>query len=107
MAIQPIDIVSVAASQDYSIIKHNEDHRSVLQQSAMLEQGEKGKQQKQSEVVAHEKAEWHDKGFDPREKGNNEYYRDPEERKRREKQQKKEKQEQVIVNGHTGFDIKI
>ena len=101
MAINPIDLAAVTRTQDYSIIKHNEDQRPVAQQSMLVEQNQKDDRQKASEVVRQDQAEWHEKGFDAREKGSNEYRGDGG------KKRKKEKREQVIVNGHKGFDIKI
>ena len=101
MAINPIDLAAVTRSQDYSIIKHNEDQKPVAQQSMLVEQNQKDDRQKASEVVRQDQARWHEKGFDAREKGSNEYRGDGG------KKRKKEKQEQVIVNGHKGFDIKI
>lgn len=101
MAVNPIDIAAVTRSQDYSIIKHNEDHKTVDQQSALVQQTQKDNRQRATEVVRQEQAEWHEKGFDAREKGDNEYRGDGG------KKRKKEKREQVIVNGHKGFDIKI
>lgn len=101
MAINPIDLAAVTRTQDYSIIKHNEDQKPVAQQSMLVEQNQKDDRQKASEVVRQDQAEWHEKGFDAREKGSNEYRGDGG------KKRKKEKREQVIVNGHKGFDIKI
>ena len=101
MAINPIDLAAVTRTQDYSIIKHNEDQKPVAQQSMLVEQNRKDDRQKASEVVRQDQAEWHEKGFDAREKGSNEYRGDGGKKRR------KEKREQVIVNGHKGFDIKI
>lgn len=101
MAINPIDLASVTRSQDYTIIKHNEDHRAADQQSVLTVQSEKETEHKQTEVVRADQSEWHEKGFDAKEKGSNEYRGDGGKRR------KKEKHEQVIVNGHKSFDIKI
>ncbi len=108
MAINPIDIVAVTGSQDYTAIKHNEDHKAMNMQSALYEIGEKGTEQKMSEVENLEGAQWMDKALDGREKGNNQYYGDGQKGKKKPDQKKKqEKLEQVIVNGHKSFDIKI
>lgn len=108
MAINPIDIVAVTGSQDYVAIKHNEDHKAVNMQSTLYEQGEKGNEQKLSEVENLEAAEWLQKGMDGRDKGNNSYYGDGGKGKKKKEQTKREeKLEQVIVNGHKSFDIKI
>ena len=108
MAINPIDIVAVTASQDYTVIKHNEDHKAMNMQSALYEQNEKGAEQKLSEVENLEASQWMDKAMDGREKGNNQYYGDGGKgRKKPEQKKKQEKLEQVIVNGHKSFDIKI
>jgi len=112
MAINPIEIATVARSQDYAIIKHNEDHKAIDQQAALLDQTLKDAQEKQSEVLRQERAKWHDKSFDAREKGSNEYYGDGGEKKHEKNKEKKQQEhhgtkDQVIVNGHQSFDIKI
>lgn len=108
MAVNPIDIVAVTGSQDYMAIKHNEDHKAMNMQSVLFEQGEKGNEQKLSEVENLEGAEWLQKEMDGRDKGNNQYYGDGGKGKKKATQKKKEdRHEQVIVNGHKSFDIKI
>lgn len=107
MAINPIDIVAVTGSQDYTAIKHNEDHKAMNVQSALYEIGEKGTEQKMSEVENLESTQWMNKSLDGRDKGNNQYYGDGGKGKKKQEQKKKETQEQVIVNGHKSFDIKI
>lgn len=108
MAVNPIDIVAVTGSQDYMAIKHNEDHKAMNMQSTLFEQGEKGNEQKMSEVEGLEAAEWLQKGLDGRDKGNNTYYGEGGKGKKKSALKKKgEKLEQVIVNGHKSFDIKI
>lgn len=108
MAINPIDIVAVTGSQDYTVIKHNEDHKAANMQSTLYEQNEKAAEQKLSEIENLEGAQWLDKPLDGRDKGNNQYYGDGGKDKRKpENKKKQEKREQVIVNGHKSFDIKI
>lgn len=101
MSVNPIDLASVTRSQDYTIIKHNEDHKALDQQSVLTVQTEKQTEQKHIEVNRSNQSEWHEKGFDAKEKGSNEYRGDGGKRR------KQEKHEQVIVNGHKSFDIKI
>lgn len=109
MAINPIDIVAVTGSQDYTMIKHNEDHKAANIQSALYEQNQKDAEQKMSDIENLEGAQWLDKSLDGRDKGNNQYYGDGgNARKKADKNKAKaEKHEQVIVNGHKSFDIKI
>ena len=108
MAINPIDIVAVTGSQDYTAIKHNEDHKSATMQSVLYEQGEKGAEEKMSEVPDLDPAQWLDKPLDGRDKGGNPYSEGGGKGKKKGKTKKtEERQEQVIVNGHKRFDIKI
>lgn len=101
MAINPIDIAAVTRVQDYTTMKHNEDHHAANQQGMLTTQTEKSVEQRATEVVRQDQAKWHESGTDPREKGKNEYQGDGG------KKRKKEKHEQVIVNGRKSFDIKI
>ena len=109
MAINPIDIVAVTGSQDYTAIKHHEDHKAMNIQSALYEQNEKDNEQKMSEIENLEGAQWLDKSLDGRDKGNNQYYGDGGKGRKKSDnpKAKAEKHEQVIVNGHKSFDIKI
>lgn len=102
MAINPIDIAAVTRSQDYSIIKHNDDVKSIHQQSTLVDQNQKETVQKHNEVNRQDDAQWHQQGFDSRDKGKNEYQGDGGKNRK-----KKETVEQVIVNGRKSFDIKI
>lgn len=102
MAINLIDYATVARSQDISIIKHNDDVKSMHQQSTMVDQSRKDNAQKHSEVNRQENADWHQQGFDARDKGKNQYAGDGGKSRRKNKQV-----EQVVVNGRKSFDIKI
>lgn len=101
MAINPINIATMARTQDYSIIKHNEDNRAVMTQMTMTDQEDKAAKIRSGQVVKKEKTKWHQKKFDAREKGDNEYSGDGG------RMRKKHKVDCVVPKEHEGFDIKI
>lgn len=102
MAFGSIEIVSLTRTQDYTTIKHNEDNKGLVNQANIGQQIQKDTEQRAKEVRSGDNAEWHERKFDAKDKGDNEYNGDGGKRRKRE-----EKTEQVIVNGHRSFDIKI
>ena len=102
MAFGSIEIVSLTRTQDYTTIKHNEDNKGLVNQANIGQQIQKDTEQRAKEVRSGDNAEWHERKFDAKDKGDNEYSGDGGQRRKRE-----EKTEQVIVNGHRSFDIKI
>ena len=104
MAFGAIELTTITRTQDYTTIKHNEDHKPMTDQVNISQEVQKDVTRRTQEVVQSDEAEWYNKQFDSRDKGDNEYNGDG--GKRRKKEQKEQK-DQVIVNGHHGFDIKI
>lgn len=102
MAFGSIEITTITRTQDYTTLKQNEDNKGLTDQSNIGNQVEKQTQQRTREVHSSDNADWHNKRFDAKEKGRNEYNGDGGRKRKQE-----EKHEQVIVNGHRGFDIKI
>lgn len=101
MAINPINIATLARTQDFSTIKHQEDTRAAMTQIAMNAQEDKDARMRSGQVIKKEEAGWHQKKFDAREKGDNEYSGDGG-KKRQEKQVSR-----VLKKEREGFDIKI
>lgn len=102
MAFGSIEITTITRAQDYTTIKHNEDNKGFMDQANIGQQIQKDVEQRPREVRSSDNSDWHNRQFDSREKGNNEYDGDGGRERKREK-----KKEQVIVNGRKSFDIKI
>ncbi len=103
MAFGSIEIVTLTRTQDYTTIKHNEDNKAFVNQTTIGQQMQKDTDQHIREVHSSDNTDWHNKKFDAKEKGSNEYAGNG--GKKRHSQ--KEKQEQVVVKGQQGFDMKI
>lgn len=102
MAFGSIELTTITRTQDYTTIKQNEDNKGLVDQSNIGQQVQKESEQHIREVRSSDNADWHNKKFDAREKGDNEYSGDGGSRR---KQQ--EKKEQVVIKGRGGFDIKV
>lgn len=102
MAFGSIEITTITRAQDYTTIKHNEDNKGFTDQTNIGQQIQKDTIQRAKEVRSSDNADWHNRKFDAKDKGDNEYSGDGGRGRKRE-----EKKEQVIVNGRKSFDIKI
>lgn len=102
MAIGALEIATVARSQDYTAIKHNDDTKPFVQQTALGQQLQKDVEQKTRQVRESDNSDWQNKKFDAKEKGQNEYAGDGGAKKEKEKSR-----ERVVLKGHQGFDMKI
>lgn len=103
MAFGAMEIAAVTRQQDYTAIKHQEDNKGIVNQMQIGEQNLKENEHKAQEVNNADNANWNNSQPDAREKGKNEYFGDGGQKRREGKQ----KVGQVIVKGHSGFDIKI
>lgn len=103
MAIGPIELATIARSQDYTTIKHNEDNRGMAQQSNLILHKQQEVEQRNRQVNKSDNADWQKKKFDAKEKGSGNYSGDGG------KNPKKQDQPDgnVLVNGQGSFDIKI
>ncbi len=104
MAMGTINIVSMTRSQDYTVMKQNEDNKSAMTQMTMGQQEDKALKQRANQVVQSEETQWQQKKFDSKEKGDNQYTGDG--------GKNRKKSEQVVVKGQQqqqqqGFDVKI
>ena len=102
MAINPINIVTMTRTPDFTTIKHNEDNRGVITQMNMVQQEDKAQKLRAGQVLKKEEADWHQKKFDAKDKGDNEYAGDG-----GKKRSLKQGQDKVINKRQQGFDIKI
>lgn len=102
MAMGAIELATIARSQDYSNIRHNETTKVMTDQSNMVAQERKEIQQKVKQVREGENSDWHNRKFDAKEKGSNQYNGDG--GKGRNKQNPGDK---VGLKRQGGFDIKI
>lgn len=101
MAFGSIGITTVTRTQDYTTIKQNEDNKAMIDQSHVGHHIQKETKQRAQQVSESDNTEWHNKKFDAKEKGDNEYSGDGG------RQRREEPKEKVVVKGHQGFDIKI
>lgn len=100
---QGMEIAPIVRTQDYSIIKQNEDMKAMLDQSHIGYNVEKKGQREAQEVVNANRTEFLNKSFDPREGGSNEYQGDG-----GQKRQKPPSKDKVIVkNQNPGFDFRV
>lgn len=104
MAMGAIELGTIARTQDYTTIKHNEDNKGALTQMTVSAQADKDNEQKARKVNNSEESQWQNKKFDAREKGSNSYDSDGGRNRK-----KKEQQEKMVVKGgsYQGFDMKI
>lgn len=99
MAMGTINIVTMTRTQDFTAIKQNEDNKAAMTQMTMGQQEDKAIKQRSQKVVQKEETQWHQRKFDAKEKGDNQYSGDGG-KKRRETGQ-------VVVKGQQGFDVKV
>lgn len=96
-----MEIATIARTQDFTAIKHNEDNRAALAQINMNHQNDKEIQNRARQVVQAEETMWQQKKFDAKDKGSNEYNGDGGKRRQG------KPTAQVVVKGQQGFDVKI
>lgn len=101
MAINPINLVTITRSQDFTVMKHNEDNKAAMSQITLGQQEDKAQKLRSGQVVKKEETAWYQKKFDAKEKGDNEYNGDGGKRRQ------SEKKEQVLKKGQQGFDVRI
>lgn len=97
-----MEIAAITRQQDFTSIKHNEDNKSVLNQSQLGIKAEKENERKARDVNTADNADWNNQRPDAREKGKNEYTGDGGQNRKQ-----NSKVEKVLVKGYGGFDIKI
>ncbi len=105
--INPLEFQGVIQrSQDSSILKHNENMKGVVDQSNFQSQMVKEIEHKHDQVNKKENAGKKDTKYDAKEKGNNEYFVDPNQKNKKTKK-KEDEDGQVKIKKNTGFDMRI
>jgi hypothetical protein len=102
MAFGGMEIGVVTRSQDYTIIKQNEDNKAFTDQVNIGQQVDKQTDRLTKEVNSSDNADWYEQKPDAKEKGNNEYRGDGGRKRKRQ-----ENSEQVVIKGRQSFDVKI
>lgn len=105
MAIGPIELQgTIMRTQDFTLMKHQEDQRGVVEQSHFQNELRKEVEGRSNQINAKERPENGQKKFDAREKGSNEYHRQESDAKKKQKQPADGK---VVIKRTGGFDISI
>mgnify|MGYP004464621389 FL=1 len=104
MAFGSLEIASIPRTQDYTVMKQNEDNKGAFQQMTLGDQSQKQSEHRTREVHSSDNADWYTGQYDAKEKGNNEYTGNGGKHRKKEDS---EKEGTVIVKKHQGFDIKI
>lgn len=102
MAFGSIEFTTISRSQEYTTIKQNEDNKGFTDQANIGQHIQKESKERISQVRSSDNSEWHNRKFDAKDKGSNEYNGDG---GRRNKQQKMK--DQVVIKGQQGFDMKV
>lgn len=102
MSFGSIEIATIARTQDFTTIKHNEDSKGPLMQNMAGQKVQRDTNQKVRQVNKQDDLAWQNKKFDAREKGANSYQGDGG------KNRKGKPTETLVQKGISGgFDIKI
>ncbi|MBO5209204.1 MAG: hypothetical protein J6B68_07665 [Lachnospiraceae bacterium] len=106
MAIGQIELQGqITRAQDFTTVKHNEDTRGMVEQANVGNQFAKIVENHVKKVNKGEQPEYHNKKFDAKEKGSNEYSGDGGQKGR--KKEEKEPDGKVLLKGVGNFDISL
>lgn len=106
MAITPLEQYgTIGRTQDFSIIKQQEDAKAALDQMNLQVSAEKDANDKMSQVRTADNAQMNGKKFDAKEKGDNEYTGDG--GRGRKKTAEKRTEGKVLLKKMKSFDMKI
>lgn len=106
MAIGQIELQGqITRAQDFTTVKHNEDTKGMVEQTNAGNQFAKIVENQTKKVSKGEQPEYHNKKFDAKEKGSNEYSGDGGQSGRR--KDKKEPEGKVLLKGMGHFDISL
>lgn len=94
----------VTRAQDFTTIKHNEDNKTMVDQTNIQRQFDQNVDNRLRQVNQGEQTENREKRFDAKEKGNGTYSGDGGKRRKKEE---KEEDGKVVLKGRGGFDMKI
>lgn len=101
------DIAPIVRTQDFQIIKQNEDIKSAVDQTNIAHVREQKENNLNNEVVNTSESEWYRKDPDAREKGSNEYAGDGGSERRNPNNKKKPVDKMIVKGRRSGFDLRI
>lgn len=103
MAIGPIELNgAIARAQDFTTIKHNEDQKGLIDQGNFQNHFKKEVNERPHQVNHADDADFHNRKFDAKDKGSNQYEGDGGKNRRKPKEDGK-----VFIKGQKRFDVKI
>lgn len=91
----------ITRAQDYTMIKHNDDTKGMVEQANFGQQMTKQVEKQVKRVNQGERPEYHERKFDAKDKGSNEYQGDGGKNR---KGMKKEADGKVLLKGVSSFD---
>ncbi len=92
----------ITRAQDYTTIKHNDDTKGMVEQANFGQQMTKQVEKQVKRVNKGEQPEYHERKFDAKDKGSNEYHGDGGKSR---KGAKKEADGKVLLKGVSTFDV--
>lgn len=95
----------ITRAQDFTTIKHNEDTRGMVEQANVGQQMTRQVDRQVNRVNKGDQPEYHERKFDAKDKGSNEYYGDG--GKGRKEKQKQEADGKVLLKGIGNPDISL
>jgi hypothetical protein len=93
----------ITRTPDFTTIKHNEDTKGMVEQANVEQQQTKQVERQVNRVNQGDQPEYHEKGFDAKNKGDNEYHGDG--GKGRNQNKKQEEDGKVLYKGHIDFSV--
>ena len=92
----------ITRAQDYTMLKHNDDTKGMVEQANFGQQMTKQVEKQVKRVNKGEQPEYHERKFDAKDKGSNEYNGDGGKNR---KGLKKESDGKVLLKGVSTFDV--
>lgn len=92
----------ITRAQDYTMIKHNDDTKGMVEQANFGQQMTKQVEKQVKRVNQGERPEYHERKFDAKDKGSNEYHGDGGKNR---KGMKNEADGKVLLKGVSTFDV--
>ena len=105
MGIGPMELSgAISRTQDFAILKHNEDNRGAVEQVNIAQIARKEEEDKATTVNVTDEVSNYNKRFDAKEKGSNEYNGDG----GKHREQKQENHDGTVkIKSESTFDIRI
>ena len=92
----------ITRAQDYTMLKHNDDTKGMVEQANFGQQMTKQVEKQVKRVNKGEQPEYHERKFDAKDKGSNEYHGDGGKNR---KGLKKESDGKVLLKGVSTYDV--